>query len=135
MTAMPNIFIRSIVIEFIDKLSSTRRRLTWKKRVRNLPAVFGAIGDFVFDLMFSHYGLLLIILLSFSSNRPIKSIGKDILEKEHVQVRPSMTMDIYFPKNQSNINDDIIMFVYGGHGEVVDFFMEKEYYRFVGFFK
>ena len=49
------------------------------------------------------------------------------LEKEQSYGdRPSMRMDIYFPKNQSNINEDIIMFVYGGRGEAVDFFSGKE---------
>ena len=46
---------------------------------------------------------------------------------------PSMRMDIYFPKNQSNINDDIIMFVYGGSWRSGRLFSgKKEYYRFVG---
>ena len=56
------------------------------------------------------------------------------LEKEQSYGdRPSMRMDIYFPKNQSNINDDIIMFVYGGSWRSGRLFSgKKEYYRFVG---
>ena len=48
---------------------------------------------------------------------------------------PSMRMDIYFPKNHSNINEDIIMFVYGGSWRSGRLFSgKKEYYRFVGKF-
>ena len=46
---------------------------------------------------------------------------------------PSMTMDIYSPSNEGRLNENIVMFVYGGSWRSGRLFSgKKEYYRFVG---
>ena len=65
--------------------------------------------------------VLVIMGCFLSSCSPFRAIdllvdrkGYSLEKEQSYGDRPSMRMDIYFPKNQSNINDDIIMFVYGG---------------------
>ena len=84
--------------------------------------------------------VLVIMVCFLSSCSPFRAIDLLVdrkgytLEKEQPYGdNPSMKMDIYFPKNQRKINDDIIMFVYGGSWRSGrPFSGKKEYYRFVG---
>ena len=83
---------------------------------------------------------LVIMGCFLSSCSPFRAIdllvdrkGYSLEKEQSYGDSPSMRMDIYFPKNQSNLNDDIIMFVYGGSWRSGRLFSgKKEYYRFVG---
>ena len=84
--------------------------------------------------------VLVIMVCVLSSCSPFRAIdllvdrkGYSLEKEQPYGDGPSMKMDIYFPKNQSKINDDIIMFVYGGSWRSGrPFSGKKEYYRFVG---
>ena len=84
--------------------------------------------------------VLVIMGCLLSSCSPFRAIdllvdrkGYTLEKEQSYGDNPSMRMDIYFPSNHSNINEDIIMFVYGGSWRSGRLFSgKKEYYRFVG---
>ena len=84
--------------------------------------------------------VLVIMGCLLSSCSPFRAIdllvdrkGYTLEKEQSYGDNPSMRMDIYFPRNHSNINEDIIMFVYGGSWRSGRLFSgKKEYYRFVG---
>ena len=83
---------------------------------------------------------LLIMGCFISSCSPFRAIdllvdrnGYTVEKEQSYGDSPSMRMDIYFPKNQSRLKENIIMFVYGGSWRSGRLFSgKKEYYRFVG---
>ena len=86
--------------------------------------------------------VLIIMACFLSSCSPFRAIdllvdrkGYSIEKEQSYGSSPSMKLDVYFPKNQSNINEDIIMFVYGGSWRSGRLFSGKNVRLFRDFFR
>lgn len=108
----------------------------WQKKMSNFAEGFW----YIMRKFCVRINILVIMGCFLSSCSPFRVIdllvdsnGYTVEREQSYGDGPAMRMDIYSPKNHGNLNEDIIMFVYGGSWRSGRLFSgKKEYYRFVG---